>query len=42
MKELYTKPELLLEEFKSVDVLTASPEDTTKIDVIDGDDDGDD
>lgn len=39
MKELYTKPESLITEFKAVDVLTVSTPTTTGIGKIDGDDD---
>jgi hypothetical protein len=34
MKELYTKPVLKLDEFESVDILTASSEDEGGVDVI--------
>lgn len=40
MKELYTKPELMVEEFAAVDVMTASTETPQPGgDIIGGDDD---
>lgn len=38
MKELYTKPELELDEFKLVDVLTASADETGGSDAEEGGD----